>query len=102
MDSDARFARIGRAEDADEAHRQARGLGAHLVLVAGDRDDDELASIVTEVHTNHPDCRVVVHLGLQPPATPEQLCEAGAALVVKKRGTQNLLNTTTELFADGP
>lgn len=101
VDNDARFARIGRAADADAAHRQARGLGAHLVLVDGEREDDDLIRIVTEVHTHHPDCRVVVHLGLHPPATPEQLREAGAALVVKKRGPQNLLNTTANLFQEG-
>jgi transposase-like protein len=97
IDNDTRFTRIGRATTADEARLQAEGLGAQLVVIDGDRDDDTLLDVVTRARPSGRSRVITVHVGRRTTATREQLTKAGADLAVIKAGRQNLLDSCAKI-----
>ena len=96
VSSDDRSARVGRAATPDEAREQARGLGAQLVLIDGDRDADDLLDVVAQARTSSKSRVIAVHVGNRTAATRDEITAASADLAVYKAGRQNLLDSCAQ------
>jgi hypothetical protein len=100
VDKDPRFARIGRATTPHETLAQAKGLEAQLVLIDGEREDDQLIEVVTQARSSGRSRVIAVHVGPTTPATPDELTAPGADATIKKAGRPGILDKAAELVGD--